>query len=161
MNKTKVKAKALVESIRYCMMTTITPEGRLQSRPMTAQTMDDDGFIWFFAREDSETTDSLNFDENVNLAFSSIQNSEYLSIVGTAELVKDRKKIEELWTPIVKAFFPDGQDDPTLCLIRVHAISAEYWESPSSKVIQLFGMAKAVLTGTTYTGSEHERSRLP
>ncbi len=155
------KTRDIVRDLRFCMMTTETPEGRIVSRPMTCHEMDADGYLWFFAAQDSEQTIALDFDENVNLAFACTEKARYLSIVGVAEVLRDRGKIEELWSPEVKVWFPNGMDDPRLCLIRVHALSAEYWDSPSSKVVRLFGIAKAFVTGNPYDASaENGRVRL-
>ena len=37
-------------------------------------------------------------------------------------------------------------------LVRVVSSSADYWDSTGGKVVSLFEMAKAVLTGTTPDG---------
>ena len=55
-----------------------------------------------------------------------------MSVSGTAEIVADRAKIDELWSPAMKLFFPEGKDDPNLRLIHVHAESAEYWDGPGT-----------------------------
>jgi len=151
-----LKTKKLVEEIRYCMMTTLTPEGAMTSRPMTVLRMDDQGNLWFFADEDSEQTVAFDMDDSVNLAFACPEKSKYLSIVGTAKVLKDRAKIDELWNAMAAAWFPEGKDDPAICLIQVHPHSAEYWESTNSKVVQLLGVAKAILGGKRFdTGVEH------
>ncbi|MEK8109950.1 pyridoxamine 5'-phosphate oxidase family protein [Micromonospora sp. M12] len=36
---------------------------------------------------------------------------------------------------------------PGLTLIKVHASSAEYWDSPNSTMVNLLGFAKAAVTG--------------
>ena len=61
--------------------------------------------------------------------------------------MRDRSKIEELWNPLFKAWFPQGLEDPDLALLKVNVDKAEYWDSPSSKVVRLAGFLKAVATG--------------
>ncbi|MFI7546199.1 pyridoxamine 5'-phosphate oxidase family protein [Actinoplanes sp. NPDC049599] len=39
----------------------------------------------------------------------------------------DRAKVEELWNPMLKAWFPEGLETPDLRLIKVHAETAECW----------------------------------
>lgn len=148
--------KKVIGEIKFCMMTTATPEGHLISRPMTALETDVQGAIWFFASLESEQTVSLDMDENVNLAFADPADSKYLSISGTAEVIRDREAVEKLWNPLAAAWFPEGKNDPLLCLIKVRPTSAEYWESPG-KVTQLFGIAKAIFTRTRYSGGEHAK----
>ncbi|MFK7936673.1 MAG: pyridoxamine 5'-phosphate oxidase family protein, partial [Saprospiraceae bacterium] len=57
-----------------------------------------------------------------------------------------------------KAWFPEGIDSPRLALVEVKAISAVYWDSSSSKIVQLFNMGRAILTGQRHSkvsSSEH------
>jgi general stress protein 26 len=79
-----------------------------------------------------------------------------VSVSGTAELVRDRSRIEELWKPELKAWFPKGTDEPDLALLKITVSRAEYWDSPSNPVVQLVGFATALATGRPYTGGEHE-----
>jgi hypothetical protein len=48
---------------------------------------------------------------------------------------------------VLKAWFPDGLGDPDLALLRVRVEKAEYWDAPSSKMVQLAGFVKAIVTG--------------
>ena len=45
----------------------------------------------------------------------------------------------------------DGKDDPNIALIRVHPEKGEYWDSPSSTLLHIYGYAKAALTGSSPT----------
>jgi general stress protein 26 len=97
----------------------------------------------------------------VNVAFSDSKHNNWISVSGAAERVEDRAKAEELWSAPLKAWFPDGLDTPGLTLVKVHAETAEYWESAhSSKVITLLGYAKAAVTGKTPDAGENETVRL-
>jgi general stress protein 26 len=42
----------------------------------------------------------------------------------------------------MKAWFPDGLDDPDLALLRVHVEAAEYWDSPSSTMVHIVGFVR-------------------
>lgn len=138
----------LVKGITFTMFTTINPvDGTLRSRPMTLQEGDFQGDFWFFAGKDGTVTEDISHHERVNLAFSNPKNNDYVSVTGVAEVVEDRKKAEQLWTPALKAWFPEGVSDPNLTLIRVAVQSADYWEAPNSKVASLIGFAKAIITG--------------
>ncbi len=74
---------------------------------------------------------------------------------GDAEVVNDRAKMEELWSEMCKAWFPKGLDDPDLCLLKVEVNTAEYWESPSGKMVQVLGFLKALATGERADPSGH------
>jgi general stress protein 26 len=153
-NTSVEKLKEILEGIDFTMLTTIA-NGRLHSRPMSTQEMDENGDLWFFTSDDSRKIDEVNADNRVNAAYSDPGGNTYVSVFGTAEVVKDRAKIEELWNPIHKAWFPEGLDDPHLCLLKVAVEEAEYWDAPSSKFVQLAGFIKALATGTEADYGDH------
>ena len=62
-----------------------------------------------------------------------------MSVSGRAEIVRDKAKIQEKWSEPLRAWFPEGKDDPQIALIRVHPVRGEYWDSPSSTLVHLYG----------------------
>ena len=139
---------AKIKSIRFCMFTTVSDDNSLSSRPMTQQALDPDGTLWIFTSDDQPLAHDISARPEVNVTFAEPSDSTYISITGDASLVKDREKFKQLWNPMVAAWYPRGLDDPHLALIKVSIHSAEYWDSDSNKMTQLFSMAKAALTGT-------------
>lgn len=137
----------LVDRAQIAMFTTMTSTGQHVSRPMGLQEAEFDGDLWFFAYEDSTKVAEIGANPQVNVSFSNDKQSEWTSISGTAETVHDRARVDELWSPALKTWFPDGKDTPGLTLIKVHADTAEYWESSSSKVVRLIGAARAAVSG--------------
>ncbi|MEP6926878.1 MAG: pyridoxamine 5'-phosphate oxidase family protein, partial [Ginsengibacter sp.] len=75
--------------------------------------------------------------------------SEYLSIFGTAEIIFDKNKIEEMWSPIAKAWFTEGKDDPSISLLKVTPQEGYYWDTKNNKMISLIKIATAIVTGKT------------
>jgi general stress protein 26 len=136
-----------IKDVKFGMFTTLDPDGKLSSRPMTSQQVDDQGNIWFFTSDVTDFVRHLAEHPRINVSFSDPDDSLYVSIAGQAELTRDRAKIDELWSPLVAAWFDGGKDDPHLALIRVHIDSAEYWDTHSSKMTQLYALAKSALTG--------------
>ena len=79
--------------------------------------------------------------------------------------MKDQAKINEIWKDAWKAWFPGGKlyilyatlsnplpgkTDPNLCLMRVRAEEAEYWDNTGTKGIKYFlGYMTALAKGTT------------
>lgn len=138
----------LISDIQVAMLTTRTEDGVLRSRPMATQQIDlIDGVIWFFSSSESPKTDEILHQKQVNLAYAAVDKQRYVSVSGEAHVVRDKTKAKELWKPAAKIWFPEGVDDPSLILLRVDVTSAEYWDSPSSKMVQFYGMAKLALTG--------------
>lgn len=140
------KVAALIKGIKFCMFVTQTDEGRLHSRPVTAQETDFDGDLWFIGPKDGEWVHDIALRPEVNLAFAKPGDQNYVSITGRAELLDNRAKLEELWSDFYKAYFPEGIDDPNIQLIRVSSHGAELWES-SGKLASAFALAKGLVTG--------------
>ena len=93
----------------------------------------------------------------MNLSYADPSHNRYVSVSGTAQLVRDRKKNEELWSPVLKAWFPKGLDDPDLALLRVEVEKAEYWDSPNSKLVEIAGFVKALVTGKEMDVGENKK----
>ena len=153
------KLKELINDIDFAMLTTING-GHLRSRPMSTQEYEGSDTLWFFTSDETHKVDEIEADNRVNVAYSRPDDNVYVSISGRASVSKDRAKMEELWNPILKAWFPDGLEDPTLCLLKVNIEEAEYWDSPNSKLVQLAGFVKAIVTGKPAEGGEYGRVSL-
>jgi general stress protein 26 len=153
------KLGELIKEVKMAMLTTIDEDGSLRSRPMATSKAKFDGYLWFFTRGSSPKVEEIDKHVEVNLSYADPGSNTYVSVSGKAQTIHDKAKATELWNPILKAWFPDGLEDPDLALLRVKVEKAEYWDSPSSKVVQLIGYVKAVTTGQTYKPSpgEHEK----
>ncbi len=136
-----------IKDVKFGMFTTLNPEGKVTSRPMTSQQLDDAGNVWFFTSDESDFVRHLTTHPQVNVSFADPEDSLYVSVAGHAELTRDRAKIDELWSPLVSAWFDGGKEDPHLALVKVHVDTAEYWDTHSSKMTQLYALAKSALTG--------------
>lgn len=145
------KLYELLKDIEVAMMTSVEPDGSLHSRPMHNHKADEHGDLWFFTRARTPKVGELEKDSQVNLAYSDPKSQNYVSVSGVAEIVTDRTKIKELWTEGLRTWFPKGEEDPDIALIRVHPSGGEYWDGPSQTVMQIYGYAKARLTGKSPT----------
>lgn len=146
MTDTTAEAKLwdLIEDIRSAMLTTETDHG-LESRPMSAYVDKEAKLIWFLTRIDTPKIDEIRDDSRVNLAFADSGNNKFVSVSGTARIVRDPVKQKELWNPYAEAWLPEGPDAPTTALIRVDPEHGTAWDSPG-KLAQLFRVAKANVT---------------
>ncbi|GGK51977.1 pyridoxamine 5'-phosphate oxidase family protein [Salinarimonas ramus] len=145
--KAREKLFDLIEDIRIAMMTTQEADGSLRSRPMWSQKPDDNGDLWFATRIDSSKTREIDRDHQVGLAYADPDDQDYVSISGRATIVRDRGAIDAHWQEGLRAWFPDGKDDPELAFIKVTPEYGEYWDAPSSKMLHVYGYAKAAITG--------------
>ncbi len=154
------KLASLIKDIKFAMFTTVHEDGSLHSRPMATQQQEFDGSLWFFTRADSSKVEDARRERHVNVSYASPDDQKYVSVSGIAEIVRDRAKMQELWNPIYKAWFPKGLEDPEIALLRVDVEGAEYWDTPSGKMVQLIGYVKAMVTGEPYKASKDEHDKV-
>lgn len=141
------KLHELLHDFDTAMLVTRSEQGELRSRPMALADIDGDGVLWFITQRMSGKVEEIADDSRVNVAMQS--KTRFVSISGRATVVESREKIAELWNEAWKIWFPEGQDDPTLILLRVAGDSGEYWDnSGTSGVKYLIEAGKAYLTGT-------------
>jgi general stress protein 26 len=141
------KIKELVKDITSCMFCTRVSEMPFRTRPMATTDVDDYGNLWFFSSASSDKNDEIENNDIVQLIYAKNSNSHFLTITGKAEIIKDKSKVEELWNPMVKAWFPEGKDDPDLSLIKIVPQDAYYWDTPHGKMVTLLKIAASAITG--------------
>ena len=89
----------------------------------------------------------LAVDTAVSLFMQNDAATHYLQLDGIASLSKETSKMRELYTPIVKTWFPGGLDDPHLTLIRFDATRGAFWESPGGAWQLAAAFATSLVTG--------------
>ena len=142
------KLRELVKDIDFCMLTTTDEGGDLHSRPMSSNgDIDPNGDIWFFTNASSLKVSEIEKLPRVNVSFADPDNQRYVSVSGTAQLVRDKGKIDELWRPEFTIWFPKGKEDPEVALLRVSLEKAEYWDSPSSTIGYALSFVSSLVTG--------------
>jgi general stress protein 26 len=119
--------------------------------------MDAQGRLWFFTALSSGKVAEIDQHRKVNLSYSNFDKQDYVSVSGSARLLRDREKMRALWTRWVEPWFPNGLDDPDLALLEVTIDEAEFWDAPASRMQRLFGLTKALTTGDTSQLGEHEK----
>lgn len=152
----KQKIWNLIKEIKVGMLCTQVGTA-LHSRPMHLVQNSYDGHIWFFTSFNSEKVFELNRDNQVNLNFADIKSETFVSLSGKARLSKDRQKIDELWNSFVGVWFPEGKSSSDVALIDLHVYAGEHWDSASSKLIQIYEIAKASVTHTMPDMGENEK----
>jgi general stress protein 26 len=148
------KFRDLVKDVTICMFTTMDENNDLTSRPMFTSDVDDEGNVWFFTNEFSEKINEVSKDNLVHLIYSHPVKNIYVDVKGTCSLIIDRKKMEELWDPALKNWFPQGLEDSKICLIKVATETAHFWNHSSSKMGLLFGMIRSITKGDKYKETE-------
>ncbi|HZG99575.1 MAG TPA: pyridoxamine 5'-phosphate oxidase family protein [Flavisolibacter sp.] len=141
------KFKKLAQEVNICMFITNTNEEKEHTRPMATIDVDDDGTLWFYTDIRSIKVEEVSIDKQVHLTYAHPGKESYMDVWGTSSIVTDRALIKEKWSPVVKAYFPGGADDPNVALMKVRPTSVYYWESETGKMVQFLKMAVAAVTG--------------
>jgi general stress protein 26 len=149
---TQAKLLELISDMPIAMFTTIADDGTLHAVPMARQEVEPSAELWFITARDTDKVRDLTTRPQVNLTFSS--SDAWVSVHGTATVVDDQAKLEELWNTFAEAWMPEGPQDPNATLIKVDLAGGEFWDTPGGKVVSLLSFAKAKLTGETYD-AEH------
>lgn len=148
------KIRSLIDKAGSCFFVTqANLNGSHKSRPMAVQKTDAAGHLWFLSAKDSVKNMELQQDKNVTLYFQGSSYSDFLELNGHAVLNYDRKMIEELWDPTVKAWFTEGIDDPRISVIQFIPDSGYYWDNKNGNAIAGIKVLFSAIAGKTMDDS--------
>lgn len=144
---TPEKVHELLQSFHTAMLITHAGEEEMHARPMEIAHAGPDCHVWFFTDSSSNKTRELRQDQHVLLTFQK-DHQKYLSLAGSADLVKDRAMIEAMWQETFRVWFPKGVNDPNLTLVHIIPHHAEYWDNSGLQGVRyLYEAAKAYIQG--------------
>ncbi len=144
---------------RFATPTTIENNGTLCSRLMATKETEFDGDLWFFTSGGSPKADEVRHDKRVNVSYARGDDQPWVSVSGTGEIVHDRAKVESLWTPILKAWFPKGLDEPDLALLKVNAEQADIGTAARPRWSRSSGSSKRSSPAKAITPATSKRQR--
>jgi general stress protein 26 len=148
------KIKQLVEKASTCFFCTAVPTGKSSgTRPMTVQQVDEAGNLWFLSASDSHQNKELAMDPSVKLYFQGSKHSDFLQLNGNATISTDQAKIKELWSPVLKTWFTEGEDDPRITVIKVTPSEGYYWDTKHGMAVAGIKMLIGAAIGKTLDDS--------
>jgi general stress protein 26 len=146
----------LIEGIETAMFTTRRHDGQLVSRPMATQQRIGGTDLWFVTDGETHKLDDLAMDPHVNCSYYNGKTREWVSVSGVAHIVKDRKRIRDLYKSEWKVWFPDqgghrdgGPGDARITLIFVDADSVVYMKNDRPRPLILWEILKGIVTRST------------
>lgn len=146
--------KETVDSADTCFFVTTTYSGASSgARPMSVREVDDQGSLWFLIAADSHTAAEIGVDPAVKLYLQGATHSEFLHLAGRAMLSTDKGRIKQLWNPIFKTWFTEGEDDPRITVVKVVPTDAYYWDNKHGKAIAGIKMMIGAVIGKTLDDS--------
>ena len=140
----------LIKDIRFAMVIHHHDDGHLHACPMTTankEGMNEDQHLYFLTGKDTDLARCVARNGQINVSYADPGKDQYVSVSAQASISEDPALKAQLFGPMAKAWFPDGVDDPNLAVLVARAEHAEYWDVKQSKLVQLFAMAKAAVTG--------------
>src|SRR5215213_807579 len=140
------KFKKLVNDINVCMFITNNEE-TAHTRPMYTTEVEENGTLWFFTDIRSIKVEEVSRMHDVHLVYAHPGKESFLDVWGRATVHTDKQLIRDKWTSFVKAWFPEGPDDPNICLLKVEPNDVYYWDAEQGRMISFFKIAIAAVTG--------------
>lgn len=151
----------LIKDLRVAMMATRGEGGKMHARPMASgRSKDFPDELWFLTSVRTGKIEEIREDSEVLLTYADESSQVYVSVTGKGRVSRDRDVIDELWSEHARTWFPNGKDDPEIAAIAVKVETAEYWDTPSSTMVYLYGYLKAVTTGERPDPGENRTVRL-
>lgn len=148
------KVKELVKAASSCFFCTSHPSGQSNgSRPMSVQQVDDEGNLWFLSASDSHKNKELEADPRVKLYFQGSAHSGFLHLDGLATISRNPEKIKELWVPVLKTWFTEGENDPRITVIKVIPGAGYYWDTKHGNFVAGVKMLIGAALGKTMDDS--------
>jgi general stress protein 26 len=155
------KIKALIDQSETCFFCTEQATGPSKGvRPMTIQEADEDGNLWIISANDSHVNEEIALDSKVKLYFQGSKHSDYLYLTGEASIHDDKAKIKELWSPFLKVWFTEGENDPRISLIKVVPSMGYYWDNKHGNLVAGVKMMIGAAIGKTLDDSVEGQLRL-
>ncbi len=142
------KLRKMADDINICMFCTASGNGLpFETRPMSTIKADENGKLWFFSSAASYKNREVNAEEHVQLIYSKPSTADFMVVYGKGYIRRDKQIIDELWNNYIKAWFPEGKDDPALTVIEVVPDEAYYWDTKHGRMISFLKILTAAATG--------------
>lgn len=141
----KKKFREMVDEIKVTMFATNLSKKPLDVAPMYTKRVDESGNLWFLSNANSDHNHNILQDADCQLFFGD-GSSKFLSVFGTSEVINDRDTITSLYKKTDNAYF-EGPEDPQIRAIKFIPKEAAYWTPDGGKLVTLFKMGFAAVTG--------------
>jgi general stress protein 26 len=149
----------LLKGFDTAMLVTYPTGGPAHARPRAVAELRPDVDTYFVTSIDSPKIEEIEENPSVTLTFQSA--TQFASLSGRVQVVRDRALIERFWKAAWKAWFPQGRDDPTITLLKFDAERGEYWDDSGLHGLKyLFDVATAMAAGASPTVDRRQNSKV-
>lgn len=150
----------VVNDFSVAMLVTHTASA-INARPMAIARMDEGMGVYLVTNINSLKVDEISVNPHAVLTFQSPK--KFASVRGDLTVLRDQQLLEKLWKEAWKVWFPDGQSDPNIALLKFTAHEGEYWDNAGMKGLKyVYEAAKAYVAGETpkTDDAQHAKVRL-
>jgi general stress protein 26 len=118
---------AMVERSDIAIVVTIDAGGYPDARAMMKVEAEDLEVLWFTTNTSSEKVTHLDANPKTCVYFVDLQRWEGLTLLGTAEVLRDPSTRGRFWRDGLERYYPGGADDPDYSVVRFTARRAKYY----------------------------------
>jgi general stress protein 26 len=147
----------LVKDVNVCMFITNNKEEN-HTRPMSTIEVEENGTLWFFTDARSVKVEEVSAHPTAHLVYAHPGKESYMDVWGQSSVVTDKQTLKDKWSPLVKAWFPDGVDDPNLALLKVTPQDAYYWDAEAGKMVSFLKIIVSAISGNPAFGKDAQGS---
>lgn len=114
-------------AIDVAILSTHAANDAIAGRPMSNNgQVELDGASFYFTTESTGAVADIERNPNVALGFQGASGF-YLTVEGSARLIRDQSRYAEHWTPGLDSWFPDGPSTEGVVMIEVSPARLHYW----------------------------------
>lgn len=155
------RIQEMTDDAESCFFCTSEKAGESQGvRPMSVKKADDQGRLWFLSASDSHKNQEINADPKVRIFLQGSEHAGFLMLDGHATISRDKERIDELWSPIMKTWFTEGKEDARITVICVTPTSGYYWDNKHGSLVAATKMVIGAAIGKTLDDSIEGQVRL-
>ena len=127
-------------------------------RPVPMSPMPDEAAnaIWFITVAGSAADRAAKSGGEASFHVADPKANFYANVFGKLDATNDAAKLDELWSVMAAAWFPDGRDDEAVRLVKFTPHDGEVWATEGGAAY-LYEIAKANVTGSVPDIGMHGR----
>ncbi len=151
----------ILEGFEDAILMTKRSDGteHLHGRPMRIQAVEEDHSVWFFTSVDGQIAHEALIDTEAYITAQS--DARHVVLRGWIAITRDRARIDKYWSKMVEVWFPEGKNDPNLCLVKFTPREGEFWDMKGTKGIRYWvDAAKSLVGQTTPTAQKDQHGRV-
>ena len=122
--------------------------GGSHMQPMSPQVDEERGCIWFYTSKQTDLARACVSPASAKLCLVSNDRDFHSCLNGRLVQNKDPEALEEFWSSVVSAWYPEGKDDPNLTMLQFIPADAGIWASTDSALKFGWEILKANTTGS-------------